>query len=99
MVSPFFSPTPKSLLHESVASAHCSEYARFALLDGPTSLQTHLQAGSRSTIGINLGRVHAHPRAWKSRQTVYPEITGSNFNSRGGNSGSTPRGRAPSRRL
>jgi hypothetical protein len=58
--APLFLPTLKSLLREDVLPPHCSEYARFVLLHGLMSLQTHLQAGSRFTLGIDVDRLDAH---------------------------------------
>ncbi|OOQ83322.1 hypothetical protein PEBR_35100 [Penicillium brasilianum] len=63
MTASLFLPTLKSLLRENVVPPHCSEYARFVLLHGLMSLQTHLQAGSRLTLGIEVGRLHAYGRA------------------------------------
>jgi hypothetical protein len=58
--SSLFLPTLKSLLRENVLPSHCSEYARFVLLHGLMSLQTHLQAGSRFTLGIDMEKLDAH---------------------------------------
>lgn len=60
MTASLFLPTVKSLLRENGVPPHCSEYARFVLLHGLMSLQTDLQAGSRLTLGIEMGKVRAY---------------------------------------
>lgn len=74
MAASLFLPTLKSLLRENVVPPHCSEYARFVLLHGLMSLQTHLQAGSRLTLGIEVGKLHAYARTHDPHQ---PDCSGS----------------------
>ncbi|KAF3396448.1 Zinc finger protein klf1 [Penicillium rolfsii] len=62
MAASLFLPTLKSLLRKNVVSPHCSEYARFVLLHGLMSLQTHLQAGSRLTLGIEVEKLNTYSR-------------------------------------
>ncbi|CAI7665908.1 unnamed protein product [Penicillium manginii] len=83
MTASLFLPTLKSLLRENEVPPHCSEYARFVLLHGLMSLQTHLQAGSRLTLGIEMGKLHAHVTTQNSH---HPNCLGSISNS----SNSTP---------
>ncbi|KAJ5354363.1 uncharacterized protein N7496_012796 [Penicillium cataractarum] len=79
MTASLFLPTLKSLLRENVVPPHCSEYARFVLLHGLMSLQTHLQAGSRLTLGIEVGRLHAYSRTYDPLHQ--PNCPGSSSNS------------------
>ncbi|KAJ5777441.1 hypothetical protein N7520_000687 [Penicillium odoratum] len=53
--SAHFLPTLKALLQDAITPAAYSEYARFILLHGLISLQTHLQSTSRLTMGIEKG--------------------------------------------
>ncbi|KAL2820309.1 fungal-specific transcription factor domain-containing protein [Aspergillus granulosus] len=52
----FFLPALKSMIRGNLVPPSCSEYARFILLHGLMSLQTHLHAGSRLTLGIEAGK-------------------------------------------
>lgn len=72
MAALLFLPTLKSLLRENTVPSHCSEYARFVLLHGLMSLQTHLQAGSRLTLGIEVGKLQASARTHDLQQPVCP---------------------------
>ncbi|KAJ5950083.1 hypothetical protein N7454_001667 [Penicillium verhagenii] len=74
--APHFLPTLKSLLRENVVPAYCSEYARFVLLHGLMSLQTHLQAGTRLTLGIEMGRSSATTRVQELIQHCGSENSG-----------------------
>lgn len=79
MAASLFLPTLKSLLRENMVPPHCSEYARFVLLHGLMSLQTHLQAGSRLTLGIEVGKLHAYSRTHDPHQ---PDCLSSHNSSR-----------------
>ncbi|KAL3443311.1 fungal-specific transcription factor domain-containing protein [Aspergillus insuetus] len=55
----YFLPALKSMIRGNIVPPNCSEYARFILLHGLMNLQTHLHAGSRLTLGIEIGKFHA----------------------------------------
>ncbi|CEL11298.1 hypothetical protein ASPCAL14401 [Aspergillus calidoustus] len=54
----YFLPALKSMIRGNIVPPSCSEYARFILLHGLMNLQTHLHAGSRLTLGIEVGKFH-----------------------------------------
>jgi hypothetical protein len=87
MAASLFLPTLKSLLRENVVPSHCSEYTRFVLLHGLMSLQTHLQAGSRLTLGIEVEKLHAYARIHDPHQ---PDCLGGISSSSSSSNNSTP---------
>ncbi|KAL3465896.1 fungal-specific transcription factor domain-containing protein [Aspergillus heterothallicus] len=74
-----FLPALKSMIHRNTIPPSCSEYGRFILLHGLMSLQTHLHAGSRLTLGIEAGKPQnskeSAPADGGERTTTAPSTT------------------------